>query len=112
MSQVNASEVRVLRSMCGVTRRDRVRNVIVRKRCGVAKGIVTRIESEILRWFGYVTSKGPSPIKSVKFSVYLIISIENSMFYKMYSIAITEFCFDFVLRRAHHFKRPVERFIQ
>lgn len=52
-SKVNACEMRVLRSICGVTRRERVRNVTVRERCGT-KGIVTRIEKGMLRWFGHL----------------------------------------------------------
>ena len=47
-------EMRCLRSMCGVTRLDRVRNEEVRRRTGVVKGLAERAEQGLLRWFGHV----------------------------------------------------------
>jgi hypothetical protein len=53
-SQVNAVEMRALRSMCGVRLRDRIRNSVIRKKCGVNEDVVTKIEMGMLRWFGHV----------------------------------------------------------
>ena len=47
-------EMRSLRSMCGVTLIDRVRNEIIRERCGLKEDVVTKVEKSILRWFGHV----------------------------------------------------------
>ena len=53
-SRINAVEMRALRSMCGVTLKDRVRNSVIRERCGLKEDIMTRIEKGVLRWFGHV----------------------------------------------------------
>ncbi len=47
-------DMRCLRSMCGVTRMDRVRNDEVRRRKGVVRELAERTEQGVLRWFGYV----------------------------------------------------------
>ncbi|GBP05350.1 hypothetical protein EVAR_76777_1 [Eumeta japonica] len=39
-----------LRSMCGVSRKDRCRNRDVRERCGLKKDVVTREERGMLQW--------------------------------------------------------------
>jgi hypothetical protein len=39
--------------MCGVRLIDRVRNVEIRRRCGLKDDVVTRIERGMLRWFGH-----------------------------------------------------------
>ena len=39
--------------MCGVTRRDRVRNEEIKRRCGLQKNLSERGEA-VLRWFGHV----------------------------------------------------------
>jgi hypothetical protein len=33
---------------------DRVRNEVIREDCGVKEDVVTKIENNILRWFGHV----------------------------------------------------------
>ena len=43
-----------LRSMCGVTRRDRVRNKEIRRRCGLQRNFGERGEAAVLRWFRHV----------------------------------------------------------
>ncbi|GBP36511.1 hypothetical protein EVAR_8344_1 [Eumeta japonica] len=43
-SRINAMEMRSLRSMCGLTQKDRCRNSDVRERCGLKKDVVTRVE--------------------------------------------------------------------
>ena len=51
-------ERKVLRSMCGVSLRDRVRNVRIREWCGWDKGIISRFEQGILRWYRHVLRMG------------------------------------------------------
>ncbi|GBP70680.1 hypothetical protein EVAR_88855_1 [Eumeta japonica] len=46
--------MRSLRSMCGVSRKDRCRNSDVRERCGLKEDVVTRVERGMLRWFGHL----------------------------------------------------------
>ena len=53
-SRINAVEMRALRSMIGVKLSDRVRNSVIRERCGVNEDVVTKIEKGMLRWFGHV----------------------------------------------------------
>ncbi len=52
--RLNVMEMRCLRSMCGVTRMDRVRNDDVRRRTGVVKKLAERAEQGVLRWSGFV----------------------------------------------------------
>ncbi len=52
--RLNVMEMNCLRSMCGVTRMDRVRNEEVRKRTGVVKELAERAEQRVLLWFGHV----------------------------------------------------------
>ena len=52
--RLNVMEMRCLRSMCGVTRRDRVRNEEVRRRTGVGQELADRAEKRVLSWFGHV----------------------------------------------------------
>jgi hypothetical protein len=40
--------------MIGVKLSDRVRNEVITKDCGVKEDVVTKIEKNMLRWFGYV----------------------------------------------------------
>ncbi|GBP84346.1 hypothetical protein EVAR_63837_1 [Eumeta japonica] len=43
-----------LRSMCGVSRKDRCRNSDLKERCVLKKDEVTKIEKGMLRWFRYL----------------------------------------------------------
>ena len=52
--KLNVFEMRCLRSMCGVTRWDRLRNTVVRDRTGVKKELAERVDKNVLRWFGHV----------------------------------------------------------
>jgi hypothetical protein len=40
--------------MIGVKLSDRVRNDVIREECGVKEDVVTKIEINMLRWFGHV----------------------------------------------------------
>ena len=53
-SKINAVEMRALRSMCGLKLCDRVKNSVIREKCGVKEDVVTKIEKGMLRWFGHV----------------------------------------------------------
>ena len=52
--KLNVLEMRCLRSMCGVSRLDRLRNDVVRKMIGVRKEFAVRVDRNVLRWFGHV----------------------------------------------------------
>ncbi|GBP70539.1 hypothetical protein EVAR_47922_1 [Eumeta japonica] len=54
-SRINAVEIRSLRSMCGVSRKDRCRKSDVRERCGLQEDVVTRVERGSIN----LTSCGP-----------------------------------------------------
>ncbi|XP_063537021.1 uncharacterized protein LOC134746536 [Cydia strobilella] len=43
-SQVNAVEMRALKSVCGVRLQDRIRNSVIREKCGLSEDVVTKIE--------------------------------------------------------------------
>ncbi|GBP86902.1 9,11-endoperoxide prostaglandin H2 reductase [Eumeta japonica] len=43
-SKINAVEMRLLHSMCGVSRKERCRNSDVRKRCSLKEDVMTRVE--------------------------------------------------------------------
>src|SRR5215469_9818183 len=51
-------EMKSLRSMCGVTIRDRVRNVRIRERCGWERGLLSRYEQNVLKWYEHVMRGG------------------------------------------------------
>ena len=50
--QLSVTEMRMLRWICGHTRMDRVRNVDIRDRLGVAP-IEEKLVQHQLRWFGH-----------------------------------------------------------
>ena len=52
--KLNVFEMRCLRSMCGVSRLDRLRNEEVRERTGVREELADRVDKNVLRWFGHV----------------------------------------------------------
>ena len=54
IQKLNVFEMKCLRSMTGVFRLDRVRNKVVRARRGVRRELATRVDMNVLRWFGYV----------------------------------------------------------
>jgi len=54
----------MLRWFCGHTRRDRVRNEVIRKRVGVAP-IEEKLTQHRLRWFGHIQRRPPeAPVRS------------------------------------------------
>ncbi|KAG2594592.1 hypothetical protein PVAP13_5KG006512 [Panicum virgatum] len=58
VQQLSVAEMRMLRWFCVHTRRDRVRNEVIRDRVGVAP-IEEKLTQHRLRWFGHVQRKPP-----------------------------------------------------
>jgi hypothetical protein len=40
--------------MIGIKLSDKVRNEVIREKCGAKEDVVTKIENNMLRWFGHV----------------------------------------------------------
>ena len=55
-------EMKGLRSMCGVSLRDRVRNVRIREICGWERDLFSRYEQSVLKWYGHVMRRGEDSI--------------------------------------------------
>ncbi len=54
----NVMEIRCLRSMCGVTQMDQVRDEEVHRRTVFVKELAEREEQGVLRWFGHMEKMG------------------------------------------------------
>ena len=52
--KLNVFEMKCLRSMTGVSLLDRVRNEVVTARTGLRRELATRVDMNVLRWFGHV----------------------------------------------------------
>ncbi|KAG2648673.1 hypothetical protein PVAP13_1NG059050 [Panicum virgatum] len=64
VQQLSVAEMRMLRWFCGHTRRDRVRNEVIRDRIGVAQ-IEEKLTQHRLRWFGHVQRRPPeAPVRN------------------------------------------------
>ena len=54
-NRMDVAELLCLRSMCGVTRRDKVRNKEIRRcACGLQRSLSERGKAAVLRWFGHI----------------------------------------------------------
>ena len=53
-TRLEVVEMKCLRGICGLTRLDGVRNVDIKTRCELGVSIGTKVEKNILRWFGHV----------------------------------------------------------
>ena len=63
---MKVAEMRMLRWMCGHTRKDRVRNKIIQEKVGVAS-VEDKLRKVRLRWFGHVIRRGPdAPVRRCK----------------------------------------------
>ena len=58
VQQLSVVEMQMLRWFCGHTRRDRVRNEVIRDRVGVAP-IEKKLNQHRLRWFGHIQRRSP-----------------------------------------------------
>ena len=56
-NKLNVFEMRRLRSILGISRRDRIRNVKIRRMTQSEKTIVEVIKTKRLKWFGHVCRK-------------------------------------------------------
>ena len=64
VQQLSVAEMRMLRWFCGHTRRDKVRNEVIRNRVGVAP-IEEKLTQHRLRWFGHVQRRPPeAPVRN------------------------------------------------
>jgi len=64
VQQLGVAEMRMLRWMCGHTRKDRIRNDDIRDRVGVAP-IEEKLVQHCLRWFGHIQRRPPeAPLHS------------------------------------------------
>ena len=54
MRKLGVFEMMCLRNICGLRRVNRVRNALIRERCGCKLRVLERIERNVLKWFGYV----------------------------------------------------------
>ena len=52
--KVNVLEMKCLRNLVGVSRRDRVRNEEVRRRAGIEMELASKADQRVLTWFGHV----------------------------------------------------------
>ena len=59
--KLRAAEMKMLRMMCGVTKRDRVRNEYIRMSVGV-DSIEDKIAQSRLRWYGHISRKGEEDV--------------------------------------------------
>ncbi|GBP67384.1 hypothetical protein EVAR_43667_1 [Eumeta japonica] len=59
-SRISAVEMRSLRSMCGVFRKDRCRNSDVRERCGLKDDVEARVEKDMLQGLSYLENMNES----------------------------------------------------
>ena len=53
-SRVRAVQIYKLRGLLGIRRMARVLNALIRKLCGVRKGLDEKIDEGVLLWFGHV----------------------------------------------------------
>jgi hypothetical protein len=64
VQQLRVAEMRMLRWICGHTRRDRVQNVDIRERLGVAP-VEEKLVQHCLRWFGHMQQRpAEAPIRN------------------------------------------------
>ena len=56
--KIEVFEMMCLGNICGIRRVDRVRNTIIRERCGCELSVLERIERNVLKWSGSVERMG------------------------------------------------------
>ena len=56
--RVNVLEMKCLICLVGVSRMDRVRNEVVRRKAGIERELTSRAVERVFRWFGHVERMG------------------------------------------------------
>ena len=56
--RVNVLEMKCLIRLVGVSRMDRVRNEVVRRKAGIERELTSRTVQRVFRWFGHVERMG------------------------------------------------------
>ena len=56
--KIELFEMTCLKNICGIRREDRVRNAIIRERCGCELYVLERIKRSVLKCFGHVERMG------------------------------------------------------
>ena len=54
LKKLNVFEIKCLRGMTGASQLDRIKNEVVRARTGVRRELATKVDMNVLRWFGHV----------------------------------------------------------
>ncbi|KAL6575106.1 hypothetical protein OROMI_012391 [Orobanche minor] len=70
VQKMNVAEMRMLRWMCGHTKKDRLRNEVIREKVRVAS-IEDKMMENRLRWFGHVRRRPVDAPRQVKLSEYI-----------------------------------------
>jgi len=70
------SEIRMIRSMCGYTRLDRIRNVVIRDQVAVVP-LEDKLRETRLRWFGHVKRRGINALVKRCEAIHLLIVREG-----------------------------------
>ncbi|PKA66968.1 ataxia telangiectasia mutated family protein [Apostasia shenzhenica] len=66
INKINIAEMRMLRWMCGYTRKNRMGNEYIRKKVGVAL-IEDKLRESRLRWFGHLNHRSiEAPIRKIE----------------------------------------------
>ena len=76
VQRLMVAEMRMIRLMCDYTRLDRVRNVVIRERVGVAP-LEDRMRETRLRWFGHVKRRGINALVKRCEAIHLLIVREG-----------------------------------
>ena len=56
--KIEVFEMMCLRNICSISAEDRVRNTIIRERCGCEFSVLERIERNVLKGFGHMERMG------------------------------------------------------
>ncbi|KAF3621027.1 Pyrroline-5-carboxylate reductase [Capsicum annuum] len=80
IQKLKVAEIRILRWTCGRTRKDRVRNEIIRENVRVAS-VEDKMREVRLRWFGHVMRRGSNaPVRSYCYLCVLLIKCLHVVF--------------------------------
>ena len=52
------TKLKYLRNLCSIKRVDRMRNSLIRERCGCELSVLEKVHRNVVKWFGYVERMG------------------------------------------------------